>query len=164
MRKYHIITYGCQMNEHDSENIAGLLEAMGYEHADDPYKADVTVINTCSVRDNADKRFFGTLGQFKKIKKSRPDFVLCVCGCMPQQPRVVEEINKRFSWVDIVFGTQNIAEFPALLEERLKTGRRMRAIVDNNPDISEADMKPVRMHRHKALVNITYGCNNFCTY
>ena len=164
MSKYHIITYGCQMNEHDSENIAGLLEAMGYEHVDDPFKADVTVINTCSVRDNADKRFFGTLGQFKKIKKSRPDFVLCVCGCMPQQPRVVEEINKRFSWVDIVFGTQNIAEFPALLEERLKTGRRMRAIVDNNPDISEADMKPVRMHRHKALVNITYGCNNFCTY
>ena len=114
MRKYHIITYGCQMNEHDSENIAGLLEAMGYEHIDDPYKADVTVINTCSVRENADKRFFGTLGQFKKVRKNNPDFVLAVCGCMPQQPRVVEEINKRFSWVDIVFGTQNIAEFPKL--------------------------------------------------
>ncbi len=152
------------MNEHDSENIAGLLEAMGYEHCDDPYKADVTVINTCSVRENADKRFFGTLGQFKKIRKNDPGFVLAVCGCMPQQPRVVEEINKRFSWVDIVFGTQNIAEFPKLLEERLKTGRRMRSIIDNNPDISEDDMKPVRMHRHKALVNITYGCNNFCTY
>ena len=152
------------MNEHDSENIAGLLEAMGYEHCDDPYKADVTVINTCSVRENADKRFFGTLGQFKKIRKNDPDFVLAVCGCMPQQPRVVAEINKRFSWVDIVFGTQNIAEFPKLLEERLKTGRRMRSIIDNNPYISEDDMKPVRMHRHKALVNITYGCNNFCTY
>ena len=86
MRKYHIITYGCQMNEHDSENIAGLLEAMGYEHIDDPYKADVTVINTCSVRENADKRFFGTLGQFKKVRKNNPDFVLAVCGCMPQQP------------------------------------------------------------------------------
>ena len=91
------------MNEHDSENIAGLLEAMGYEHIDDPYKADVTVINTCSVRENADKRFFGTLGQFKKVRKNNPDFVLAVCGCMPQQPRVVEEINKRFAWVDIVF-------------------------------------------------------------
>ena len=164
MKKYHIITYGCQMNEHDSENIAGLLEAMGYEHIDDPYKADVTVINTCSVRENADKRFFGTLGQFKKIRKNHPDFVLAVCGCMPQQPRVVEEINKRFSWVDIVFGTQNIAQFPELLDERLRTGRRMRAIIANNPDISEEGMKPVRMHRHKALVNITYGCNNFCTY
>ena len=152
------------MNEHDSENIAGLLEAMGYEHTDDPYKADVTVINTCSVRENADKRFFGTLGQFKKVRKNNPDFVLAVCGCMPQQPRVVEEINKRFAWVDIVFGTQNIAQFPELLEERLKTGRRMRAVIANNPDISEDGMKPVRMHRHKALVNITYGCNNFCTY
>ena len=164
MRTYHIITYGCQMNEHDSENIAGLLEAMGYGYTDDPYKADVTVINTCSVRENADKRFFGTLGQFKKVRKNNPDFVLAVCGCMPQQPRVVEEINRRFSWVDIVFGTQNIAQFPELLEERLKTGRRMRAVIANNPDISEEGMKPVRMHRHKALVNITYGCNNFCTY
>ena len=72
------------MNEHDSENIAGLLEAMGYEYIDDPYKADVTVINTCSVRENADKRFFGTLGQFKKVRKNNPDFVLAVCGCMPQ--------------------------------------------------------------------------------
>ncbi len=163
-RKYNIITYGCQMNEHDSENIAGLLEAMGYDHCDDPYKADVTVINTCSVRENADKRFFGTLGQFKKIRKNDPDFVLAVCGCMPQQPRVVEEINKRFSWVDIVFGTQNIADFPNLLEERLKTGRKVRSIIANNPDLTEEGMKPVRMHRHKALVNITYGCNNFCTY
>lgn len=75
MKTYHIITYGCQMNEHDSENIAGLLEAMGYEHCDDPYKADITVINTCSVRDNADKRFFGTLGQFKKVK--RTDLLSC---------------------------------------------------------------------------------------
>lgn len=164
MKTYHIITYGCQMNEHDSENIAGLLEAMGYEYCDDPYKANVTVINTCSVRENADKRFFGTLGQFKKIRKNDPDFVLCVCGCMPQQPRVVAEINKRFSWVDIVFGTQNIAEFPKMLEERLSTGRRVRSIIDNNPHISEDEMKPVRMHKHKALVNITYGCNNFCTY
>ena len=164
MKTYHIITYGCQMNEHDSENIAGLLEALGYEHCSDPFVADITVINTCSVRDNADKRFFGTLGQFKKIKKNRPDFMLCVCGCMPQQPRVVEEINKRFSWVDIVFGTQNIARLPELIEERKKTGRRVRSIVDNNPMIDEDRMKPVRMHSHKALVNITYGCNNFCTY
>ncbi len=152
------------MNEHDSENIAGLLEAMGYVHCDDPYKSDITVINTCSVRENADKRFFGTLGQFKRIRKNNPDFVLCVCGCMPQQPRIIEEINRRFSWVDIVFGTQNIAQFPELLEERLKTGHRVRAVIDNNPDINEDDMKPVRMHRHKALVNIAYGCNNFCTY
>ena len=152
------------MNEHDSENIAGLLEAMGYEFQEDAFKADVVVINTCSVREHADKRFFGVLGQFKKVRKHNPDFVLCVCGCMPQQPRIVEKINSQFSWVDIVFGTQNIAEFPALLEKRLTTGRRQRSILDNNPVIDEDAMKPKRMHRHKALVNITYGCNNFCTY
>ena len=164
MKKYNIITYGCQMNEHDSENIAGILEAMGYEHEEDAYKADVVVINTCSVRENADKRFFGVLGQFKKIRTKNPDFILCVCGCMPQQPRIVEKINKQFSWVDIVFGTQNIAEFPHLLEKRISTGRKQRSIIDNNPVIDEDEMKPKRMYEHKALVNITYGCNNFCTY
>ena len=164
MKKYHIITYGCQMNEHDSENIAGLLEAMDYEFEEDPYKSDVVVINTCSVRENADKRFFGVLGQFKRVRKSNPGFVLCVCGCMPQQPRIVEKINRQFSWVDIVFGTQNIARFPEMLEKRLRTGQKQRQIIDNNPVIDEDRMKPKRMHRHKALVNITYGCNNFCTY
>ena len=164
MKTYNIITYGCQMNEHDSENIAGLLEAMGYEYNDDPYKSDVVVINTCSVRENADKRFFGVLGQFKKVRMKNPDFVLCVCGCMPQQPRIVEKIDKQFSWVDIVFGTQNIASFPELLEKRISTGRKQRAIIDNNPVIDEDEMKPKRMHKFKALVNITYGCNNFCTY
>ena len=164
MSKYHIITYGCQMNEHDSENIAGMLEALGYTYEEDPYRADLVIMNTCSVRENADKRFFGVLGQFKKQKKSNPDFMLCVCGCMPQQPRIVEEINKRFSWVDIVFGTQNIAKLPELLELRKKTGKKQRAIIDNNPDITEDEMHPVRMHHHKALVNITFGCNNFCTY
>lgn len=164
MSTYSIITYGCQMNEHDSENIAGMLEALGYIHEEDPWASNLVVMNTCSVRENADKRFFGVLGQFKKIKKSNPDFVLCVCGCMPQQPRIVEEINKRFSWVDIVFGTQNIAQLPELLENLHKTGKKQRAIIDNNPRIAEEEMKPVRMHNHKALVNITYGCNNFCTY
>lgn len=164
MNKYHIITYGCQMNEHDSENIAGMLEALGYIHEEDPFRADLVIMNTCSVRENADKRFFGVLGQFKKLKKTNPEFMLCVCGCMPQQPRIVEEINKRFSWVDIVFGTQNIAKLPELLELRKKTGKKQRAIIDNNPDITEDEMHPVRMHHHKALVNITFGCNNFCTY
>ena len=164
MKTYNIITYGCQMNEHDSENIAGILEAMGYEHEQDAFRADVVVINTCSGRENADKRFFGVLGQFKKVRTQNPDFVLCVCGCMPQQPRIVDKINRQFSWVDIVFGTQNIAEFPELLEKRINTGRKQRSIIDNNPVIDEAEMKPKRMYKHKALVNITYGCNNFCTY
>lgn len=164
MKTYHIITYGCQMNEHDSENIAGLLEAQGYVYCDDEYKADLVVMNTCSVRENADNRFFGVLGTFKKRKKQNPDFILCVCGCMPQQPRIVEKIRQAFSWVDIVFGTQNIGKFPELLEKRLKTGKKQYAIVDNNPHIEEEEMHPKRLFKHKALVNITYGCNNFCTY
>ena len=161
---YHIITYGCQMNEHDSENIAGFLESMGYGYAADEFSADIIVMNTCSVRENADKRFFGVLGQFKKLKKTNPNFILCVCGCMPQQPWVIEKIKKQFSWVDVVFGTQNIGEFPTLLEKRIKTGKKQVSIVDNNPHIDEDEMKPKRLYQHKALVNITYGCNNFCTY
>lgn len=152
------------MNEHDSENIAGFLESMGYEFSEDEFSADIVVMNTCSVRENADKKFFGVLGQFKKLKKTNPNFILCVCGCMPQQPWVVEKIKQQFSWVDIVFGTQNIGKFPELLENRIKTGKKQYAIVENNPTIDEDEMKPRRMYKHKALVNITYGCNNFCTY
>lgn len=162
-KNYHIITYGCQMNEHDSENIAGMLEALDYSHTPDPEEADVVVMNTCSVREHADKRFFGMLGQFKKQKKNNPDFIICVCGCMPQQPHIVEEIRKSFSWVDIVFGTQTIAEFPNLLMERIRTGKKQFSIIANNEEIPE-EKKSKREFKHKALVNITYGCNNFCTY
>lgn len=162
-KNYHIITYGCQMNEHDSENIAGMLEALDYSHTPNPDEADVVVMNTCSVREHADKRFFGMLGQFKKQKKNNPDFIICICGCMPQQPHIVEEIRKSFSWVDIVFGTQTIAEFPNLLMERIRTGKKQFSIIANNEEIPE-EKESKREFKHKALVNITYGCNNFCTY
>ena len=162
-KNYHIITYGCQMNEHDSENIAGMLEALDYSHTPNPEEADVVVMNTCSVREHADKRFFGMLGQFKKQKKNNPDFIICICGCMPQQPHIVEEIRKSFSWVDIVFGTQTIAEFPNLLLERIRTGKKQFSIIANNEEIPE-EKESKREFKHKALVNITYGCNNFCTY
>ena len=162
-KNYHIITYGCQMNEHDSENIAEMLEALDYSHTPNPEEADVVVMNTCSVREHADKRFFGMLGQFKKQKKNNPDFIICICGCMPQQPHIVEEIRKSFSWVDIVFGTQTIAEFPNLLMERIRTGKKQFSIIANNETIPE-EKESKREFAHKALVNITYGCNNFCTY
>ena len=162
-KNYHIITYGCQMNEHDSENIAGMLEALDYSHTPNPKEADVVVMNTCSVREHADKRFFGMLGQFKKQKKNNPDFIICICGCMPQQPHIVEEIRKSFGWVDIVFGTQTIAEFPNLLMERIRTGKKQFSIIANNEEIPE-EKESKREFKHKALVNITYGCNNFCTY
>lgn len=162
-KNYHIITYGCQMNEHDSENIAGMLEALDYSHTPNPEEADVVVMNTCSVREHADKRFFGMLGQFKKQKKNNPNFIIGICGCMPQQPHIVEEIRKSFSWVDIVFGTQTIAEFPNLLMERIRTGKKQFSIIANNEEIPE-EKESKREFKHKALVNITYGCNNFCTY
>ena len=162
-KNYHIITYGCQMNEHDSENIAGMLEALDYSHTPNPEEADVVVMNTCSVREHADKRFFGMLGQFKKQKKNNPAFIICICGCMPQQPHIVEEIRKSFGWVDIVFGTQTIAEFPNLLMERIRTGKKQFSIIANNQEIPE-EKESKREFKHKALVNITYGCNNFCTY
>ena len=152
------------MNEHDSENIAGILESMGYVLADDPFKAEVVVLNTCSVREHADKRFYGMLGQFKKRRDENKDTrIVCVCGCMPQQPRVQDEIKRSFSWVDVVFGTQTIGDFPRLLNDRISTGKKQFSITANNsivPDENESK----RLHKHKALVNITYGCNNFCTY
>ena len=164
MKKYHIITFGCQMNEHDSENVAGMLEGMGYELTENPYKADVVVLNTCSVREHADKRFYGMLGQFKKRRDENKDTrIVCVCGCMPQQPRVQDEIKKSFAWVDVVFGTQTIGDFPKLLNDRITTGKKQFSITANSTVVpDEKDSK--RLHNHKALVNITYGCNNFCTY
>lgn len=152
------------MNEHDSENIAGMLESMGYVLADDPFKAEVVVLNTCSVREHADKRFYGMLGQFKKRRDEYKDTrIVCVCGCMPQQPRVQDEIKKSFSWVDVVFGTQTIGDFPRLLNDRISTGKKQFSITANNSIVPD-EKESKRLHKHKALVNITYGCNNFCTY
>lgn len=152
------------MNEHDSENIAGMLESMGYVLADDPFKAEVIVLNTCSVREHADKRFYGMLGQFKKRHDENKDTrIVCVCGCMPQQPRVQDEIKKSFSWVDVVFGTQTIGDFPRLLNDRISTGKKQFSITANNSIVPD-EKESKRLHKHKALVNITYGCNNFCTY
>ena len=152
------------MNEHDSENIAGILESMGYVLADDPFKAEVVVLNTCSVREHADKRFYGMLGQFKKRRDENKDTrIVCVCGCMPQQPRVQDEIKRSFSWVDVVFGTQTIGDFPRLLNDRISTGKKQFSITANNSIVPD-EKESKRLHKHKALVNITYGCNNFCTY
>ena len=116
-RKYNITTFGCQMNEHDSETIAGMLREEGCAETDSRSGADIAVINTCSIRENADKRFFGTLGQLKKIKEKNPDYMVCVCGCMMQQEHIRDTIKKKYPWVDIVFGTHNIERFPQLLKE-----------------------------------------------
>ena len=163
MKKYHIITFGCQMNEHDSETIAGMLAQQGMEPVLDKKEADIVIINTCSVRENADKRFFGTLGQLKKKKTENPEFVVGVCGCMMQQQHVIDTLKMKYPWVDIIFGTHNIHMFPQLLENVMNEKQKIMDIWEDGGEIVEG-LPARRLYRHKAFVNIMYGCNNFCTY
>ncbi len=162
-KTYNIVTFGCQMNEHDSENIAGMLENMGYIKNEERNSADVAIINTCSIRENADKRFFGTLGQLKKVKENNPEFVVAVCGCMMQQQHIVDKIKKTYPWVDLVFGTHNIHEFPKLLDNVVSEHEKIIDVWDTAGDIIEG-LPTKRVYNFKSYVNITYGCNNFCTY
>lgn len=162
-KTYNIVTFGCQMNEHDSENIAGMLENMGYIKNEERNSADVAIINTCSIRENADKRFFGTLGQLKKVKENNPQFVVAVCGCMMQQQHIVDKIKKTYPWVDLVFGTHNIHEFPKLLDNVVNEHKKIIDVWDTAGDIIEG-LPIKRVYNFKSYVNITYGCNNFCTY
>ena len=148
------------MNERDSETIAGMLTEMGYESTDDKTQADIAIINTCSVRDNADKRFFGMLGQQKEKNKN---FVSCVCGCMMQQQHIVDEVKQKYPWVDIIFGTHNIHKFPQLLKSVQAEKQRQIDIWNDGMEIIE-NLPAKRLYKHKAFVNIMFGCNNFCTY
>ncbi|MDD6255597.1 MAG: tRNA (N6-isopentenyl adenosine(37)-C2)-methylthiotransferase MiaB [Eubacteriales bacterium] len=160
---YFIQTFGCQMNERDSETIAGMLESDGYERAEERDGSDVIVVNTCSVRENADNRFFGQLGVIKKIKEKNPSSIVAVCGCMMQQKRVTDIIKDKYNWVDIIFGTMNIDEFPALLRERRELGQHEYAVADSMEHITEG-LPSKRKYKFKSFVNIMNGCNNFCTY
>lgn len=151
------------MNEHDSEIMAGMLIDKGFQPASERKEADVAIINTCSVRENADKRFFGTLGQLKKRKQENPDFLVCVCGCMMQQQHIIDAVKTRYPWVDIIFGTHNIHQFPHLIENALKEKQKQIEIWNDGGDIVEG-LPAKRLFQSKALVNIMFGCNNFCTY
>ena len=180
-RSYKIITFGCQMNEHDSEVISGMLTQRGYTEAagEEMRNTDIVIINTCSIRENADKRFFGTLGQLKKIKLANPNFTVCVCGCMMQQEHITKKLRQSYPWVDVIFGTHNIHEFPDMLEEmfqRRSTGEewtvnqirssrefRVDRVYRDSDRIIEG-LPAKRLFGHKSFVNIMYGCNNFCTY
>ena len=162
-RTFHITTFGCQMNEHDSEVIDGLLTERGFSSVKERKDASIVIINTCSVRDNADKRFFGTLGQLKKRKESDPSFIVCVCGCMMQQQRVVDTIKAKYPWVDAIFGTNSIHHIPELIEKVAIEKEKVVDIIENTEEIVEG-LPAKRLFDHKALVNIMFGCNNFCTY
>ncbi len=162
-KTYYIRTYGCQMNEHDTEVMSGILEQMGYVPADDIENADIILFNTCCVRENAENKVYGRLGQMKTLKEQRPDVIIGVCGCMVQQESERLKIEQSLPHVDLVFGTHNIHELPMLIEEvKEKRGRVIR-VWDEDGDIREG--LPVKRESGlKAWVTIMYGCNNFCTY
>lgn len=151
------------MNEHDSETMAGMLNQKGFEAEEDKDNADIVIINTCSVRENADNRFFGTLGQLKKIKEKNPEFVACVCGCMMQQQHIIDQVKSKYPWVDLVFGTHNIHQFPQLLDNVINERKKIVDVWQDGGAIVEG-LPAKRLYDFKALVNIMYGCNNFCTY
>lgn len=162
-KSFNIQTFGCAMNEHDSETIAGMLSELGYKESTDKYDIDVAIINTCSVRDNADSRFYGVLGQYKKVKEENPDFTICICGCMMQQQHVIDTVKQKYPWVDIIFGTHNLHEFPKLLTAVQNQKQKLVDVWAEAGDIVEG-LPAKRLFPFKALVNIMYGCNNFCTY
>lgn len=162
LKTYHITTFGCQMNARDSEKLSGVLSQMGYTEIDTE-DADIVLINTCTVRENANERVYGHLGQLKNTKKKYPEMIIGICGCMMQEPDEVERIKKSYPFVNLVFGTHNIWKFPKLLQQVLETGKR---VFDTAEEINdEADKLPVnRVYPFKSGVNIMYGCDNFCTY
>lgn len=162
--KYYLIrTYGCQMNVHDSETIAGILELMGYRPTESEEQASVILLNTCAIRENAEDKVFGEIGRLKPLKMENPDLVLGVCGCMSQEEGVVNRILHQHPYVDLIFGTHNIHRLPFLLKEALFSKEMVVEVWSKEGDIVE-NLPKVREDGLKAWVNIMYGCDKFCTY
>ena len=162
-KTYFIRTYGCQGNEADSEVIAGILEFLGYKKAEQVEEADVILLNTCAVRENAEEKVFGEIGALKKIKTVKPDVIFGICGCMAQQEHIVDKILKSYPQVDLVFGTHNINRLPLLLKDALLNKERVLEVFSNKSEIHE-NLPVARSNNLKAWVNIMYGCDKFCTY
>ncbi len=160
--RYHIEAYGCQMNAHDAETMAGYFEIMGYTKAASKEEADLIVFNTCCVREHAEKRVFGNIGALKKQKEDKPDMRIVVCGCMTQQQEVAQRMFKRFPFVDMILGTNELHMLPTLLE-RTMLGERILLSRDMDGEVAEG-MPISREGSFSTCVNIMYGCNNFCTY
>ena len=156
-------TFGCQQNVADSQHIMGMLEAMGFGFTDDPARAAVVVLNTCAIRDHAEKRVYGTLGALTHTKKADPEQVICLCGCMAQRPEVAEKVRQSYRHVDLVFGPQALWKFPELLYQVYTRRGRVFSVADEHGAIAEG-MPVVREGRTRAWVSIMYGCNNFCSY
>lgn len=162
-KTYRVETYGCQGNEADSESIRGILEALEFQPSDRLEDADLILLNTCAIRENAENRVFGELGRLKQYKRNNPDLILGVCGCMPQEEAVVQRILKTFKHVDLVFGTHNIHKLPEYLEAVLFAKERVIEVYSEEGSIVE-NLPKIREHTKKAWVNIMFGCDEFCTY
>lgn len=162
MKKYLINTYGCQMNVHESEKIAGVLKDFGYEETADVNSADCIVFNTCCIREGAEQKIFGNVGAIKKLKQKNKDLIVAVLGCMTQQKSSAESLKKRFPWIDIVIGTFNSDLFSKYFSEALNK-RKTFEVLDKELEVME-NTKFFRTSGYNAWVNIMYGCNNFCSY
>ena len=162
-QSYHVMTYGCQMNAHDSEKLAGLLREMGMTEAPTREEADLVLFNTCCVRDNAERRALGNVTWLKELKRDKPELLIGVCGCMIQQPGMAEKILKQYKFIDLAFGTANLHRLPQLLYEELTTHRRV-VEVDQGEDVIAEGLPVKRLRPDHAYITIMYGCDNFCSY
>ncbi len=161
--KYHIVTYGCQMNVHESEKIAGILRGMGYIETETLENADIIVFNTCCIRENAENHAFGNIGALKKLKKQNPRLIIAVGGCMTQEKGKTEILKNKFPFIDIMFGALNFEELESLIVRKKQEKKRIVEIREQAGEIVET-IEPYRTSYPNAWVNITYGCNNFCSY
>ncbi len=162
-KTYMIHTYGCQGNEADSETMAGILELMGFTRTNEEKEADVILINTCAIRENAENRIWGELGRLKAYKRENPNLILGLAGCMAQEENVVERILKKYQHVDLVFGTHNIHQLPEYIQTAMFSKERVIEVYSQEGSIVE-NLPKVRNHKFKAWVNIMFGCDEFCTY
>lgn len=162
-KKFLIRTYGCQMNEHDTEVMAGIFMEMGYTATEDVNDADIILLNTCAIRENAENKVFGEIGHLKPLKLENPDLIIGICGCMSQEESVVDRILKKHQHIDLIFGTHNIHRLPHLIKEALFGKEMVVEVWSKEGDIIE-NLPKARKGKIKAWVNIMYGCDKFCTY
>ncbi len=162
-KHYLLMTYGCQGNEADSEIMKGIFERLGFTPTDAPKDADIIILNTCAIRENAENRIFGELGRLKQYKRHNPDLLLGIAGCMPQEEKVVNKLLKSYPYVDLIFGTHNIYKLPQYLETAIHNKERVVEVYSEEGAIVE-NLPKKRTYTHKAWVNIMFGCDEFCTY
>lgn len=163
-KKYCVVTYGCQMNLHESEKISGILSGMGISAVNEPENADVVVFNTCCIRDTAERRALGNIGKMKELKKKNKNLLIVVTGCMTQQNGFAENMKERYQYVDVILGTHNISDLENQIRIRLEKKKRVAAVLDTDGYIDDETTPVTRTSFPNAWVNINYGCNNFCTY